>query len=110
MAKLKIRLEKWEKVLVFQVLEMDESLRGSVDFEASNGIKIASPNVPVVHTNSIALWGNWKTWDFIIQTVYFDSNEERDEHYDKIVAALREWEKTLTNEPVEEQEGVLTFG
>ena len=55
--KLKYRLEKWEKALVFQVLEMDERFRGRergsvFEYRAHNGLCVQSIDYPEIIRNT----------------------------------------------------------
>ena len=100
MSKLKIKLVKFEKALAFQVLEMDERFRAITrEGSTSNGsvtqIKRTSKkgNIPLwivsesrspeisCYKDVLYLRSSNKDADFIINTTYFKSNQERDGIY-----------------------------
>ena len=95
--KLKYRLEKWEKSLVFQVLWMDERFRstnelGENRFRSTQGFSVISGEYRVtIGSNWVSLPGVNALNDLEVGVMSFDSNEERDEHYNKIQEALKDW-------------------
>lgn len=95
MTKIKFKLLKFEKALVFQVLEMDERFRNQnslKEFKSKN-IDIFSAAGPNINStkNAIFLRGSNKDNDLKITTELFKSNSDRDKHFDKIIAALQDW-------------------
>jgi hypothetical protein len=125
--KLRIRLEKWEKALMLQVLEMDERFRraGGAEIKehtAPNGLKIVSDQWPymILHANhlySIHLRGTCLAEDYKPEATHFETNAGRDATYDAVVAALRDWSANWPGfkDPVSKEEtridapGVLEF-
>lgn len=92
--KLRFRLEKFEHALVFQVLEQDARFNTNSDtFNASNGCSVSSVSYPRYYPEDgrILLRGNNACQDLAVHIAEFESNEERDEHYDKVLVALAEW-------------------
>ena len=90
---IKIRLEKWEKAIVMQVLEMDESLRG-MDIIYDNGeFSIASEISPELDClqGYVYVRGNDETCDFEVKYTVFSNNEKRDECYNKIVKLFNDY-------------------
>jgi len=94
--KLKYRLEKWEKALVFQVLEMDERFRSDNSmcvcncFVSKNGVKVYSADFPVIDNDVFLMGYSWSE-DNNVSSFDFDSNKERDEHFDRIQEAIEDW-------------------
>ncbi len=88
--KIKFRLEKWEKALVFQVLEMDERFKNTT-WEAKNGLDIVSMLCPDVTERGLWLRGGSKDSDIRVASQLFVSDAERDARYDTIIAALKDW-------------------
>jgi len=85
---LKIRLEKWEKAVVMQVLEQSKDIteelsvkgfrQGDFSLETKCNVELDSFTVYVRGRNSLA--------DFDIGYLSFDNNMERDEYYNNVVA------------------------
>jgi hypothetical protein len=94
---IKIRLEKWERSVVMQVLEMDESLRGkeTIYTKGTTTLDILSLNSPALEATCIYLCGDEKWRDYDVATESFKTNEERDEYFDKVVATLKAWKESL---------------
>lgn len=97
MCKLKIRLEKQgNRAILFEVLEMDERFRSKVEdkmkkFEAKNGLKVISSFCPDSNTKEIFLRGDDNECDDVVCISNCKTIKERDETYDKILEALRDW-------------------
>ena len=110
--RIKFRLEKWERAVVFQVLEMDKEFRCAsrimkTDFKTDNFSVLSYENLAICNQrwHEIYLWGYDKDRDFNIDSVYFDDNTIRDEYYDKVIKSLKYWAK---NYPWSDKEEVET--
>ena len=96
---LKVKLLRWEKALIFQVLEMDERFRATdydheQVFRASNGIKILSGgNSPFLDSHDVWLRGYKTDSDLQATVLQTDSNEERDQIFNSVTLALSEWQR-----------------
>ena len=95
-SKIKFRLVKFEKALIFQVLEMDDTFRASVsnEFISSMGVEIRSECVPSFDDDSddvIYVRGSQESADLDVVVKNYNTNEERDDAYGKILLALEEW-------------------
>lgn len=109
-AKLTIKLEKFERALVFQVLAMDERFRAEpylkarkYEFTTDAGHAcVISQSFPHLYygaaTNSdgekllnISLRGVHRAEDFNVETMSFADNDERDAVYNRIIRALGRW-------------------
>lgn len=97
-----MRIEKWEKCLVMQILEMDERFRNddftsAMSYISANGVHIESSSSPNIHWDdirdfySIHLRGYDSPDDYKIVVKYFDNNNDRDKAYDLFVEALKDW-------------------
>lgn len=94
MSHIKFRLEKFEKGLVFQVIEMDKRFRCSATDNSefiSSQLIVASSLCPDLTTSKIYLRGSDYLNDFKIATIMFDNNEERDIYHNKVIVSLTEW-------------------
>jgi hypothetical protein len=97
--KIKYRLEKWEKAIVFQILEMDERFRTTEDGPGdgikyvckTNDMLVRSSSYPRLEADIIWLRGEDKEDDLDIICRLFDTNKERDIYYSKVQAALNDW-------------------
>jgi hypothetical protein len=103
--KTEIRLERWERALVMQVLEQDEELREKLDFKASNGWRIWSfsqgPGFSSAETH-IFIRGEDESRDSDVVVKYFNSNAERDEYHKNIVQLFKEYNNRDKAEKSEE--------
>ena len=90
--KIKFKLVKFERALIFQILEMDERFR-YMDYINSFKSKLCvqSELNPGMGNSILYLRGAWKARDFDIKLKYFDSNDDRDIYFDKIIASFRDW-------------------
>lgn len=84
---LKIRLEKWERAVVMQVLEQSIAITEELrEKEFSNGEMVLSSEIcPEFSCSSIFVRGSDSSSDFDVCVEDFDSNQNRDEYYYKIV-------------------------
>lgn len=90
--KLKYRLEKWERALVFQVLEMDERFRRKFPAdELLTHDEVRSFSCPEINYSFIFLWGTDKIGDMRVSHLRFDDNEKRDARFEEIHAQLADW-------------------
>lgn len=94
--KLKYRLEKFEKALVFQVLEMDDRFRcekgGFQRVHTAKGFHVFSDYTPQLsQCDGVYLRGKDEARDLEIQCLNFVTNKDRDEQFDKIQAAIEDW-------------------
>jgi hypothetical protein len=114
MKMIKIRLERWEKALVMQVLEQDEALRGNLDFKASNGWALRSVGSPDFNSNitktlQIFIRGEQEHRDMNIAVKYFDSNARRDKYHKNIVQLFTEYNNRDQAEPKESEENIFVL-
>ena len=88
---IKIRLEKWEKAIVMQVLEMEEALREKKEIHEFNGFLLCSYDYPSLtdEEKGICLRGFESDYDFDVSSITFDTNNERDEYYQKIIEVCK---------------------
>lgn len=104
MNKLKYRLVKFEKALIFQVLEQDARfLRrtgNNLVFTAANGVNIYSGNNPAIVgggssvISQVHLRGaSGPDYDLIVANVAFATNDMRDAAAAAIHTALADWAK-----------------
>jgi hypothetical protein len=80
--KLKIKFWKAERALAMQIVEQE----GLPEDKETGNVRIT--NIPTFYQDKIYLRGDNKLYDSIIDEVYFESNEERDEYLDKITQAI----------------------
>lgn len=92
---IKIRLEKWARAIVFQVLSMDEDLRNK---KGNNGLIFDNGNLylrsieePEIDCDGIFLWGDNYDGDFQICYMIFVNNKSRDEFYDRILKLFKDY-------------------
>lgn len=95
MTKLKIRVEKWEKAISAQILEMDERFRGlpKKKFISKKIFHVNSSTYPQFYEENIYLRGDEKDRDFNIFSKGFSTNEERDAYHQRLYDALCDWAK-----------------
>lgn len=74
----------------YQCLKMDDKLRGNLKFTAKNTIGFVSSIHPEIRKGCIFLWGSESYNDNDIETLWFDTEKERDEHMLKIIEAFEE--------------------
>lgn len=101
---LKVKLSIFEKRLAMQVIEQDNSLRGStsnpIEFTASNGIVIATSNRPGIYSelNRVELRGESSINDLDITYSRFETTREAEDFAKKVNLALKEFiESTKEN-------------
>lgn len=95
-AKLKFRLEKFERAIAFQILEQDSRFLSTLsddgyEFEASNGFEVCSDSAPALSEHIVWLRGYEPENNWEVASLEFDSNIERDIYVARLVAALKEW-------------------
>jgi hypothetical protein len=95
--KIDYKLVPFDHAAVFQITHMDESLRGDVNFEASNGMEIKSIYCTEISNDRISLRGRNKDQDFKPAWIVFKSNEERDDYIKKANAVIAEWVASLSD-------------
>jgi hypothetical protein len=85
-------LGKLHKALVFQVVE-ESAIPADATPQKIQGIIIDRCSHPEVRLseNVIFLRGTNNEGHFRVDVENFDSNEERDESFDKIIAIFKEW-------------------
>lgn len=94
---LKVKLSVFEKRLAMQVIDQDNSLRGStsnpIEFTASNGIVIATSNRPGIYAelNRVELRGESTINDLDITYSRFDSTKDAEDFANKVVKAANEF-------------------
>lgn len=104
--KLSIRIERWGRSIIYQVLHQDESLRGNCDFTASNGIRIRSRKSPEVEEERLYIRGTYEASDNTIATYNLESELLAEEFRLKILQAVEEfnsqvdWSKVPVNTKV----------
>lgn len=92
--KIKFKLIKLERALVFQVLEQDSrftSERMTFEYRAANGFYVKSSSVPQITSCSVYIRGDQLGIKFLPVSITFVSNEERDGLFARIIEALRDW-------------------
>ena len=100
---IKFRLEKWEKAVVFQILEQEEFECGKVYSNEEFSIDVlAHPELP--DCSFVYLRGSDSSKDFRVSSAVFDTNVERDEYYDKILKAFSDWKKSMETKSIETKE------
>jgi len=100
---IKFRLEKWEKAVVFQILEQDKFERGDVYSNGEFRIVISShPAFGLGHI--IYLRGRHSSKDLNVSSAVFETNAERDAYYDKILKTFSDWKKSLGSKSIETKE------
>ena len=114
MSKIKFKLEKYPYCLNFQILEMDERFRSKEEeekynhFTSLNGIKIFSKNYPFLHgcgtSSEITLRGLDPKSDFFTSCSLFSSDKERDECYNLVLEALKDWSENWVGWKTEKKE------
>jgi hypothetical protein len=104
---IKLRIEKWEKAVVMQVLEMDERLRGHKYIYGGKLMGIKSANFPFLNDNCIYLRGNARDKDYDVCVQEYDSNIECDKYYDKVIQTLNEWKNSI--QKTEEDSNIFEF-
>lgn len=109
--KIKFKLVKFERALVFQVLEMDERFRnkhedGSINFKSKKSLNIISLDGPAIFEDRIYLRGRFDMFDFDVGHMPFESNTKRDEYYNQVLEALKDWAENWQgwNEPAQNQQ------
>ncbi|MBD3216593.1 MAG: hypothetical protein GF311_28520 [Candidatus Lokiarchaeota archaeon] len=80
----KIKLTLFENRLVYQVVEMEESLRGKGAILEKKSYGIYSSDKPDLQNNKIYLAGKDKSKDNELVIVEFDNNEEKMNYYRNI--------------------------
>lgn len=100
---IKFRLEKWEKAVVFQILEQDKFKRGEVYSNEEFSIEVLlHPELP--DCSSIFLRGSDSSKDLSVSSVLFNTTVGRDEYYDKIMKVFSDWKKSLETKSIETKE------
>lgn len=116
---IKIHLQKVNRGLIFQILEIPEGVRGMKPFKTSGGMSICSLNYPSLtdpDNDTIYLIGDLPAEDCEITVRQYYNNHTRDQQYDRIVRALNEFVQSeayvdLRYKSAEkDSEHVLTFG
>lgn len=107
--KIKFKLVKFERALVFQVLEMDERFRvkrGGQCFNIESSFTVCSVDTPGLYSDSIDLRGSDTKEDFHVSVEHFGSNEARDKRYNRALEALKNWADNWPgwNEPAQDQQ------
>lgn len=94
MNKLDVSLAQVGTYVVMQIHSMDERFRveeGTNKFMASNGIKVFSCQQPELEDDTVYLLGEEQYYDHGLQSIKFDSSEEAEEYFSKVLIALKEW-------------------
>lgn len=106
--KAKIRLEKWEKAVVMQVLEMDEELKSREIHLAVEGmLVIGSALAPSLEREWVYLRGEEGGSDYDVVSISFDTNEKRDEYFDKVVATFKAWQEVENGKEQESGDSII---
>jgi hypothetical protein len=93
---IKFKLVKFEKAVAFQVLEQVPEAGEFGEFAAANGMSVSVRHAPELGDSGVFLRGEYVEEDLMIATRYFDTNEERDEYYQKVVDVLRFWARHVS--------------
>jgi hypothetical protein len=118
--KIKFRLEVWENILLFQILEMDERFRcdstekDPKQFKARNGVVIASSVVPGLYIGKeVYLHGAHKASNKSAVSINMVSREKAEEYKEEILEALADWaenwEGWSEEDKSEKEPGVYEF-
>ncbi|MGD9159641.1 MAG: hypothetical protein PVG39_14605 [Desulfobacteraceae bacterium] len=100
---IKFRLEKWEKAVVFQILEQESFERGDIYKNENFSIKVSA--CPELLDCSLVFLRGWRrAEDFLVSSAVFDTNAARDEYYDKILKAFSDWKKSMKTKSIETKE------
>jgi len=98
MIKLKYRLEKWEKVVVFQILEQNELFKNKntfndLDYATNNDMVITSSDRRSTDLEDKIIFVRRVNTrcPLSIGTKYFNNNEERNKYFDSMQKALKDW-------------------
>lgn len=91
--KITFRLEKWEKAVVFQVLDMDERFRtsGNSKIYSFHPLGVGSGSYPSLNSSSVFLRGYCVEDDFKVAGAQFESNAMRDAYYCDVLSSLKAW-------------------
>jgi len=116
---LKIKLEKFHKAIVFQILEQSEKVSQVLeecDFtESDYTFSINSLEVPKLENGEIYLrhLACDKEEGLNVSAIYFGDNQERDEEYEKILKAVSKFSKWISSYKIKEidynLESILEF-
>ena len=101
--KIKIRLEKWEKAVVMQVLEQEGIERRYCEIFNNGEMYIKLANDPELLPFTVYIRGNNSCSDFKICFLDFETNEERDEYYNRVVRLFKDFNNRYKKEESEEQ-------
>jgi hypothetical protein len=82
----------------YQCLNMEDRLRNNLYFIAKNNISFRSVDSPEIRKDCIFLWGGESSNDNNKESLWFDTEEERDEHILKIIEAFEEFRQYLKEE------------
>jgi len=105
--KIDYELKKNGMCLEFKINYMDERFRALSNdeykikvFTSKNGVLIKSSSFPLISLYNengggieVFLFGRDKTYDQCVSSYKFQSINERDEYYNKIVEAIADWEE-----------------
>ena len=86
---------------MFQILEQNENLTRFNEFIASNGVKILTSSRPQIHDFGkanllhIYLRGIISSDNYDVSSINFESNKKRDEYFNYIQQALKEWSDSI---------------
>ena len=96
MVKMKYTLERWERALVFQILEMSDVFRGfNGGIKCDNNFEIFSAAHPdIAYDKKVYLLGKQKDKDLTISIKYFGNNQDRDRYFEEIQNALAQWSQS----------------
>lgn len=105
---IKIRLEKWEKTIVMQVLEMDEELRGVGEI-FDNGDMTLESNMSVSISNcidTVYIRGDLRSKDWTVSSRWFETYTDRDEYYNRVVRLFDDY-NNRGKEPRKKQDNIF---
>lgn len=113
---LKLILVRFDRAIVMQITNMEESFRRGDNKEspcylAKNGIKIISADYPEIFEDKILLWGNDKSQDHRLLTKAFDTNQGRDDFIERLKIAFSDWAReNFSNIKGNYSTNLTTFG
>lgn len=94
---LKIRLEKWQRSIVMQVLEQKKKLRGKNIIFKNKIMIIRSVNMPSLNDfeNTLFIRGFDDAYDLEVITKRFKNNNLCDDFYNKIIQLLKDYAESI---------------
>jgi hypothetical protein len=99
---IKIKLEKWERAIIMQILEQDDGLRDKNEIYSNGDMLLKSVGAPEITNTIIFIRGKSTSEDYRASRAVFDTNEARDKHYDRIVKLFEDYNNREKKEKLSE--------